>query len=162
MAKPFVPHPGVQIASETCDAARHDSGVEESKRGDARAYRGIEVRLGPSPIGRKKSIGAIVGNGYGQHATRAKRVGDVGEWWAARVIELGDFWEVVRGEPEAADFGRIDGDHHQACGHSSQLGEPAPPVRPMMTGEDRQRGVEGPEAERERLRNTADDRDASR
>src|SRR5262245_28183672 len=113
MAKPFLPHPGVQIASETRDAARDHSGVEENKRGDARAYRGIEVRLGPSPIGSQKSVGAIVGNGYGEHAARAKRVSDVGERWTACLIELGDFWEVVSGEPEAAEFGRIDGDHHQ-------------------------------------------------
>jgi hypothetical protein len=65
------------------------------------------------------------------------------------------FRQVVAHEPESIAVGIPREQHHSPAHDAHELAQPAAPVRPMMEGQHRQTGVEGPIAEGQRLCATA-------
>jgi hypothetical protein len=162
VAEALLPRAGFKIGFETCDAACDDMLVEERKARHPRSHLWIEIGLGSPPIRSEEPIGAVVRYGDAIHSAISKVVHEIGDRGAASAVEIDELGEVEIREPEVADFAGLESEDHQARRHPSELVEAAPPIRPVMQREQRERRIEGIIPEGQSFSRCLDDRGNSR
>ncbi len=148
---PLVPGAGREVVGEAEDAFLDEHLVQERAARDAGAHRGIEVGLGPGPVGGEEPVLAVGGNGDRFHADAAERGIELRERRSVELVVGQRLGEVLVGEPEEPLHRGVPRQHHDPPRDALHFGDPGPPVRPVVDREDGERRVEGPIAERELL-----------
>ena len=104
---------------------------------------GIEVGLGPGPVGGEEPVLAVGGDGDRFHADAAERGVELRERRSVELVVGQRLGEVLVGEPEEPLHRGVPRQHHDPARDALHLGDPGPPVRPVVDREDGERRVEG-------------------
>ena len=145
--------PGRDVVAEGAHRPPLDLGPDPVPDGHPATHLGVQVGLGPTPVGLEETVNAVPGNDHRLHpgVDRARLLGQR----RPADEEAGHLGQVVAGEPEPvkpARFGAVVREHHHPTGHPPQLAQSGERVGPVVHGGERHRGVERLVVEREAQR----------
>ena len=146
-----VPCTGLEVVGELGDAGCDEVPVEQRTARDPGSHRRIEVRLRSGPVRGEEPVLAVGGHRNRLDADAAERVVEVREGNVDELVVGQCLRQVLRGQPEVVLDGRVPGEDHDPVGDPAHLGDPRPPIGPVMDREDGERRVEGPVTERQVL-----------
>ena len=127
-AVPFVPCARAQVRFEARKTGLEDRVVEESERGDRRPDVGVEVGVGPAPVGTEETVAAVERHGDDLDARGCdlrQHLGQAREQLAAEVC----LREIVASQPEVVEplVTLIEGEDHVSARDALHLAaSPAP------------------------------------
>ena len=90
----LVPSTGRQIRSEPVEAGPKDIVTGLGQHRHAGPYDGIEVRLGPTPVGCTEPVDAVMGYGYRFDASPAEQRGEAINRHGPNIIESRRFGQI--------------------------------------------------------------------